>query len=448
MHVAGANKPGHSGDGGAALHALLRAPTDICKDPSGNLYIADGGPTGFVNDACIRRVDAVTGIITTIAGVISADSASSSADNIPAISAILAGCAAICIDTQKNLLIADGSSCIRKVDMKTGIITTIAGSRTVKGYMGDDSAATNALLNAPSDIAVDAANNIYIADKNNNVIRKIVALTGKIYTIAGRNAKGFAGDGALAINAKLNNPTGIELDNAGNLFIADYGNNRVRKVSASGTITTVAGNGLPAFGGDGGKADTAKLNQPVKVITDNDGNLYISDLSNQRIRKVTPAGNISTYAGDGKNITSIDSKGDDGPAISASILPYGLEFDDCGNLYVGSALYSVRVITPTKPLSGILCGALVNSVADVAGNALQTLQVFPNPANGTFSLQLTDAQQQQMQVTITDMTGRTILQQSGTTNKTYDVALNAPAGLYFVTVATANGSHTAKLILN
>jgi hypothetical protein len=115
---------------------------------------------------------------------------------------------------------------------------------------------------------------------------------------------------------------------------------------------------------------------------------------------------------------------------------------------VGSALYSVRVITPTKPLSGILCGALVNSVADVAGNALQTLQVFPNPANGTFSVQLTDAQQQQMQVTITDMTGRTILQQSGTTNKTYDMALNAPAGLYFVTVATANGSHTAKLILN
>lgn len=450
MHVAGANKPGHSGDGGPGLHALLRSPSDICKDKQKNLYIADGGPMGYVNDACIRRIDAVTGVITTIAGVINVpDSPGNTADNISALSAKLGGCAAICFDTAQNLLIADGIGSIRKVDMKTGIITTIAGDRTKTGYAGDNGPATAALLNGPSDIVTDALNNIYIADRNNHVIRKVIGATGNIITLAGRNSKGFSGDGGAAINAKFNHPSGLYLDGGNNLFVADYDNNRVRKISSSGIITTVAGSGVPGFSGDGGKADTARLAQPMRVAVDNDGNLYISDVANQRIRKVAGGTNIiTTYAGDGKNIPSIDSKGDDGAALSASILPYGLEFDACGNLYVGSPLYSVRVITPAKPASGVLCGALVNSVNDISNGAIAAPQISPNPTNGTFYVNLTSSENEDVQITVSDITGRTVYTGTGRTNQTKEVTLPVPAGLYIVTVATSHGHSAAKLMVN
>ncbi len=450
MHVAGANKPGHTGDNGPARYALLRSPSDICKDKQKNLYIADGGPMGYVNDACIRRIDAVTGVITTIAGVINVpDSPGNTADNISALAAKLGGCAAICFDTAQNLLIADGIGSIRKVDMKTGIITTIAGNRTKTGYAGDNGPATGALLNGPCDIVTDALNNIYIADRNNHVIRKVIGATGNIITIAGRNAKGYSGDGGVASNAKFNHPSGLFLDDGNNLFIADYDNNCVRRVSSSGIITTVAGNGAPGFSGDGGKADTARLAQPMRVAKDNDGNLYISDVANQRIRKVANGTNIiTTYAGDGKNIPYVDSKGDDGAALSASILPYGLEFDECGNLYVGSPLYSVRVITPAKPLSGVLCGALVNSVNDISNDALAAPQISPNPTNGTFNVNLTSNVNEDVQITVSDITGRTVYTGTGRTNQSTEVTLPVPAGLYIVIVATSHGHSAAKLMVN
>ena len=187
----------------------------------------------------------------------------------------------------------------------------------------------------------------------------------------------------------------------------------------------------------------------MRVAKDNDGNLYISDVANQRIRKVANSTNIiTTYAGDGKNIPYVDSKGDDGAALSASILPYGLELDECGNLYVGSPLYSVRVITPAKPISGVLCGALVNSVNDISNDAIAAPHISPNPTNGTFFVNLTSTENEDVQITVSDITGRTVYTGTGRTNQATEVTLPVPAGLCIVTVATSHGHSAAKLMVN
>jgi len=448
FHVAGADTVGHGGDSGPARHAALRSPSDVLIDDYNSILIADGGPIGFKGDGCIRRIEAARGIITTIAGFPGApDSPAYNEDGIPAIAARLSGCAAICIDTQKNILIADGIGRIRKVNMKTGMISTVVGSKTAVGYAGDNGPATAALLDGPCDVAVDAANNIYIVDQNNHSIRKVTALTGIITTVAGRNAKGYGGDGGPATLAKLNNPHGIYVTGINSFLIADYDNHRVREVSASGTITTFAGIGAPGFSGDGGKADTARLNQPAQVTRDASGNTYISDLSNQRIRKVTTTGIISTYAGNGKYFSGPDTTGDGNLAIKASILPYGLVFDACGDLYVGSTLNSVRVITPTLPTSGTLCGILVNEVPNISSTQVAALTISPNPNTGTFSFNLPSSVNEPMQVTVTDITGRKVLEMAGKTNTDTNIQLNSPAGMYFVTAATASGKSSAKVVV-
>src|SRR5204862_317026 len=199
------------------------------------------------------------------------------------------------LDAGGNLYIADlGNERIRKVAAATGIITTVAGNG-VFGFAGDGGAATSASLSGPVGVAVDAGGNLYIADNWNNRIRKVAAATGIITTMAGNGNPTFAGDGGAATSASVYVPTGVALDASGNLYIADYGNQRVRKVdAASGIITTVAGNGSPAFAGDGGAATSASLNSPVSVALDASGNLYVADQGNHRIRKVAAATGIIT----------------------------------------------------------------------------------------------------------------------------------------------------------
>ena len=303
-----------SGDGGPAASASLYDPTGVALDAAGNLYIAD-----LVNNR-VRKVSA--GIITTVAGN---RNQGFSGDGGPAASASLFYPSAVAVDAAGNLYIADKyNNRIRKVS--GGIITTIAGNGTA-GYSGDGGPATSASLYSPSGVAVDLGGNLYIADLMNSRIRKVSG--GFIATVAGNGNFGFSGDGGPATSASLFDPSAVAVDAAGNLYIADSGNSRIRKVSG-GFIATVAGGGTSGFSGDGGPATSASLGVPEGVAVDPVGNLYISDEGNHRIRKVS-GGIMTTVAGNGNQGFS----GDGGPATSASFnQPFGVAVDSAGNLYI------------------------------------------------------------------------------------------------------------------
>ena len=235
----------------------------------------------------------------------------------------------VALDGSGNLYIADRvNNRIRKVD-STGNISTVAGTGTV-GFSGDGGAATAARLDWPSGVALDGSGNLYIADGGNSRIRKVDS-TGNITTVAGTGTVGFSGDGGAATSAQLRNPYDVALDGSGNLYIADTWNHRIRKVDSSGNISTVAGTGTDGFSGDGAAATAAQLNQPTGVAVDGSGNLYIADTVNHRIRKVDSSGNISTVAG-----TGTDGFSGDGAAATAAQLwsPSDVAVDGSGNLYI------------------------------------------------------------------------------------------------------------------
>ena len=254
------------------------------------------------------------------------------------------------MDGAGNLYIADTyNHRIRKVDADTGNISTVAGSGT-PGFGGDGGAATEATLNWPHGVAVDNAGNLHIADRNNHRIRKVDADTGSISAVAGSGSLGFGGDGGAATAARLLWPQGVALDSAGNLYIAGRFNHRIRKVDAdTGSISTVAGSGEAGFGGDGGAAAAATLNYPTGVAVDSSGNLLIADTRNHRIRKVVATtGSIRTVAG-----TGTPGFGGDGDAAAAAMLnnPEGVAVDSAGNLYIADTYnHRVRrVYIPTAP---------------------------------------------------------------------------------------------------
>ncbi len=191
-------------------------------------------------------------------------------------------------------------NCVRKID-PAGAITTVAGTGTA-GFSGDGGPATSAKLNLPYGLAVDANGYLYIADFNNNRIRR-VSPAGAIQTYAGRNGQGSSGDGGPATSAQMLSPRNVALDSAGNLYISEFGANRVRKVTPQGVISTVAGTGIAGFGGDGGFATAAQLAFPAGLAIDRNDNLYIADSQNQRIRQVVAGGRIATVLGGTTNIT-------------------------------------------------------------------------------------------------------------------------------------------------
>jgi sugar lactone lactonase YvrE len=280
--VAGAGQPGFGGDGGPATNAQLAAPQAVAVDASGNLYIADTG------NHRVRQVDGRTGIITTVAGT---GAPGFGGDGGLAINAHLFAPSGVAIDARRNLFIADKlNHRIRRVDLATGLITTVAGNGTA-GFRGDQGSAISASLNASEAVALDASGNyLFIADTANHRIRQVDRSTGNITTIAGSGSSGnFAGDGGPATQARLNRPTGVAVDEAGNFYIADTFNHRIRRVDRSpeGIITTVAGNGEPGFSGDGQAAVQARLDEPTSVAVDAQGSLYIADMLNHRIRRVS-----------------------------------------------------------------------------------------------------------------------------------------------------------------
>ncbi len=277
----------------------------------------------------VQSFQVTAGTGATIATVAGNGTAGYSGDNGLATSAELYDPFEVAIDGPGNLYIADTfNNRVRKVSTN-GVITTVAGNG-VAGYLGDSGPATSAELNNPQGLTVDSAGNLYIADVHNNRVRK-VSPSGTITTVAGNGVAGYGGDGGAATSASLDYPAGVKLDSAGNLYIADQNNQRIRKVTTSGVITTVAGNGVAGYSGDNGSATSASLSQPGDIAVDTSGNLYIVDQSNNRIRMVNPAGTITTVVGNGVGGYS----GDNGPATSAELnSPLSVSVDGAGNLYI------------------------------------------------------------------------------------------------------------------
>lgn len=317
--IAGLGTNGYTGDGLTATAAELNKAVGIARDATGNIYIADE------YNHCIRKI-ATSGIISTVVGT---GIAGFSGDGGPATAAKLNYPIGIVFDAAGNLLIADASnSRIRKVT-PSGTITTIAGTGA-RTYTGDGVAAVGAAINLPQDIATDAAGNIYIADRDNHRIRKINT-SGIISTIAGTGVWGYSGDGLPATNATLTQPSGLAVSATGDVYFTDLVNYVVRKINPSGIISRVAGNGIAGYSGDGGPATAAQLKAPGGLAIDANNNLYISDFNDNRIRKVSASGLISSVAGIGSHSYS----GDGGAATAAELnRPFGIEVDDTGSIYI------------------------------------------------------------------------------------------------------------------
>jgi len=263
----------------------------------------------------------------------------------------------VVFDAAGNLFFVEtGNHVVRKVT-SAEIITTVAGNG-VQGFSGDGGLATSAELDSPAGLALDAAGDLYIADSHNQRVREVNAATGIIVTIAGTGAAGFSGDGGAATAARLDLPTALALDSAGSIYVADSGNHRVRRIAAAtGVITTIAGNGIEAFAGDNGPASAASIDSPNGLVLDAAGNLYIADTHNGRVRMVSAAtGLISTVAGAGVLGGNVQSfGGDNGAATAAGLaLPRGLAMDAAGNLYFAdSANHRIRRISPTGVITTI-----------------------------------------------------------------------------------------------
>lgn len=340
---AGTGAGGYDGDAGPAVDARLREPADIATDAAGSFYIAD------TSNHRIRRVDA-GGTISTVAG---SGSRGDEGDGGPAVYADLDSPEGVAIDPDGRLLIADtGNHRLRRVDLTTGLITTIAGTGR-EGDSGDGNAATDAELADPRGLTASPAGHIYFADSGNHRIRRIHATTGIITTVVGDGDEGHRGDGGSATSARVAAPWDVALDSSGDLYIADTNNHMVRKVNvSSGIIRTIAGNGSSGYGGDGAGATDARLKKPRSVAVDSGRNLYIGDHDNNRVRRVEHAtGLITTVAGNG----IYGSGGDFGLAVAAELRrPTGLALDAASNLYLADTRNDRVRRVETPPFS--VCG--------------------------------------------------------------------------------------------
>lgn len=407
--IIGNGTAGFSADGVLASKAMVAQPKAICIDSAGNIYFSD-------QVRRFRKIDAITGILSTIAGNgnssviseggglftagISANSMcfdnnqnliysgenqyavrkinflnntvrtivgkgiGSSGDNDSANKATLTSPNSVFVDDSSHLYIADYSHKIRKVNVFTNIITTIAGNGLF-GFEGDSNIAILAKLNLPNAVCVAKNGDVYISDFNNHKIRKVNAITGIISTVAGTGVAGFSGEDSLAVFAQLNKPVDIKLDTNGNLYIVDQGNNRIRKLNLnSGIITTVCGNNSKAFGGDNILATSSQFNQPTGICSDKFGNIYIADFNNHRIRKVDKnSGIITTVAGNGTN----GYKGDSGLAINSQLsLPNSVSIDTALNLFITDA--GNNCIRKVNLISGIITTFAGNGTAGFSGD--------------------------------------------------------------------------------
>jgi hypothetical protein len=336
----------------AGTGGLLNLPSGAAVDAAGDLFIAD------TKNNVVREVNATTHAISIVAGN---GTAGYTGDNGAATSAELRGPVAVAVDAAGDLFISDSANnVVREVNHATGVITTVAGNPTA-GYSGDGGAATSAHLSDPTGVAVDGQGDLFIADNGNNVVREVNGTTHVITTVAGNHTQGYSGDGGAAASAALHGPAGVAVDAAGDLFIADSGNNVVREVSAATqTITTVAGDGTKGYTGDGGAAASATLSGPQGVAVDANGNLFIADTGNNVVREVSVVTHqIATVAGDG----TAGYSGDNGLATSATLSgSLGVAIDGQGDLYIADTNNSVvrevalPAIVAVSPAGGTFTG--------------------------------------------------------------------------------------------
>jgi sugar lactone lactonase YvrE len=312
--------------------------------------------------------------ISTIAGT---GTAGYTGDGASATLATFSNPVALVFDTAGNLYVSDNANNVIRKISKLGIISTVAGNGT-SGYSGDGGPATSAELKSPAGVAVDKAGNLYIADASNNRIRKVTISSGNISTICGNGVSGYNGDGGAASAAQISNPNDLAFDTLGNLYVADEGNNVIRMITPGGIISTVAGNNTPGFGGDGGAATSAKLFLPSAVAISKTQNLAISDMQNYRIRTVT-SGTITTKAG----IGFTGCAGDGGNATSAYLkIPVGIAYDLGNQLFISDmSCYTVRMVNN----NGTMIRVAGNGTAGYTGDGgPSTLATLKNPHGITF----------------------------------------------------------------
>jgi trimeric autotransporter adhesin len=350
--VAGNGIKGVSEDGGLAVDSTLVFPWSVAVDPAGDLFVSDTSDypaSGYILSRRVRKVD-TSGVLTTIAGnryeFYGGDGGTAKAAQFNEIIGVGVG-AGSNVYVTNDMPLEPNNQRVRQIN-SAGTVSTLAGTG-VPGFGGDDGPATAAQLQDPVGIVGDAFGNVFIADSTNNRVRKVDRF-GTITTYAGTGSRGFFGDGGSAANASLSLPEGVALDRAGNLYVADSGNYRIRKIDAAPphNISTVAGNGTFGNGGDNGPATSAQIGFVHGIVVDAAGNFYIADRNNNEIRKVDSSGNISTVAGNGAFCGNEPCPtGDGGPAIAAQLnSPEGVALDAAGNLYIADGFNNrVRKIT-------------------------------------------------------------------------------------------------------
>lgn len=417
--ICGNGEPDYSGDYGPAINAKVNYPFGIVVDRYDNIYFADG-----INSA-VRMIDTL-GIITTVAGN---GFQGYSGDGGPALMARMSIPLSIAIDKSHNIYVAEeGNSVIRKIDTH-GIITTIAGTG-VAGYSGDNGPAVNAQLYAPSAIAFHKNGNLLVACSVETSAIRIIDTTGIIHTIAGTGVAGYAGDNGPATNAQISEVLGLATDTAGNIYFSDFGNQRIRKINSAGIISTYAGTGVLGFSGDGGPATLAQLHTPGNLTLDSADNLYVVDIDNARIRRISTSGIITTIAGNGSTVWS----GDGGSPLAAGMQVRCSAFDKKGNIYLTDCMNNrIRKI--------------MYNVGQTNYSNNNSVSITPNPAHGNITLKISGAVSEQLRIVITDIMGRPITETSGQTNSDITLHLDAPPGLYQLTVAGTTVYQTEKMVI-
>ncbi len=415
--IAGNDTGAYRGDGGPAISAELNSPDDIKFDSFGNLYIADE------YNHVVRKIN-VSGVISTIAGT---GTPGHSGDNLEATNAQLRRPDNIVIDPAGNLYISEyGNEDIRKVNT-TGIITTIAGTGTA-GYNGDNILATAAQLNDPFGLVIDASGNLIFSDNGNFRIRKIDMATGVITTIAGTGTNGYSGDGVPATDAELISPGYLAISPSGDLYIPDYRNHIIRKIDHSGIITNIAGvPTVSGYTGDGGPATAAELTSCSAILFDPTGNMYLSDRALGVIRKINTAGIITTIAG----IGTLGYGGDGGPATAAQFNEdmNCSAIDAYGNLYVADPINN-RVRKISYSSLGLQQTAQVDMGINISPNPA-TNEVAISAAMELKSIVVLDAQGREVRHLTCNNTHTTI-DVADLPKGTYFVKVNGAYGGQFV----------------
>lgn len=415
--------------GGASLGDGGPATAASIFDPAGILMFKNGECyIASGSDNRIRKIDS-NGFISTIAGT---GSSGYSGDGGLATNAKLNGAGGISIDAKGNVYFADVQNfVIRKINISTGIINTICGTG-FGGYNGDNIPATSSQIYGINGICFDKFGNLYVPDGANERIRKIDTF-GIIHTIAGTGVMGFSGDGGPATLAKVSYPVDVTFDDAGNLYFSDGTNRRIRKINTSGIISTIAGNGTATYIGDGMIATNAQF-VPTFIKFDFSGNLFFSDQENNRAYKIDKANIFHLVAGDGMPINN----GDGSPAIAAGVYyPSGLAFDTCDNLYIGDVTgASIRKVT----FNPIPCTTL-----NVGANEeQQLLNIYPIPISDNLNV---DNLKSSSRYFLLNLLG-TIVQKGTLYDRNNTIKLNSiPDGIYILEIIDEQRNKTVKKII-